>query len=64
MTELKLNLDGISTTVVTDDEGICAYDLLSLFIGQMRAQTFSETNINRALLSYVDEYVKEDKDGK
>lgn len=64
MTELKLNLDGISTTVVTDDEGISAYDLISLFIGQMRAQTFSETTINKALLSYVDEYVKEDNDGK
>lgn len=63
MTELKLNLDGISTTVVTDDEGISAYDLISLFIGQMRAQTFSETTINKALAAYVDEYVKEDKDG-
>ena len=64
MTEIKLNLDGVVTTTVTEDEGICAYDLISLFIGQMRAQTFSETVINKALLSYVDEYVKEDKDGK
>lgn len=64
MTEIKLNLDGLSTTVVTDDEGISAYDLIGLFIGQMRAQTFSETVINRALLAYVDEYVKEDNDGK
>lgn len=64
MTEIKLNLDGVSTTVVTDDEGISAYDLIGLFIGQMRAQTFSETVINRALLAYVDEYVKEDNDGK
>lgn len=64
MTELKLNLDGLVTTVTTEDEGICAYDLIDLFIGQMRAQTFSEATINKALLSYVDEYVKEDNDGK
>jgi len=64
MTELKLNLDGLVTTTETKDEGICAYDLISLFIGQMRAQTFSEETINRALLAYVDEYIKEDNDGK
>lgn len=64
MTEIKLNLDGLTTTVVTEDEGICAYDLIGLFIGQMRAQTFSETVINKALLSYVDECVKEDNDGE
>lgn len=64
MTELKLNLDGLVTTVETDDEGICAYDLISLFIGQMRAQTFGEETINKALAAYVDEHIKENNNGK
>ncbi len=64
MTEITLNLDGMITRATTDDEGITAWDLLMLLIGQMRAQTFSETVINKALSAYVDEYVKEDNDGK
>lgn len=64
MVEIKLNLDGVVTTVTTEDEGITAWDLLMLLIGQMRAQTFSETVVNKALVDYVDEYVKESNDGK
>ena len=64
MTEIKLNIDGVSTTVVTEDVWLCVYDFINLLIFQMRAQTFSETVINKALLAYVDEYVKEDNDGK
>lgn len=64
MTELKLNLDGLVTTTETKDEGICAYDLISLFIGQMRAQTFSEETINKALITYVEEYIKDNNNGE
>lgn len=63
MTEIKLNLDGLVTTVTSDEEGICAYDLLQLFMGQMRAQTFSEKTINSAIIACADD-VKEDCDGK
>lgn len=63
MTEVTLNLDGVITKVTTEDEGIAAWDLLMLLVGQMRAQTFSETVVNKALVEYVNEYVKSDNNG-